>query len=272
MKFWHLEHSDNPCRKAVRSEPVQHAHSFEPLWKSTLYFKKCYSIRFHHLILTILVGRHSLLKKNQENIKTRTVPLDTSLEIFGNVLQWLGLNTAHLHCVPDNNKYKLKLYTILTSKSRGYRGINLWPRAGTLERFRWEPGACQTESPSSTTMTRATGGAWHVHSEARTLLEESRCGSVGSVSCFHTMPVFSFPLTLQAGSAPKWKIRQGWTANVHLKYSLNLIRLTLKTEPITGWTPALVFTVNCHKLLPESWIRAVWFLGLSVPLLLLLRC
>lgn len=44
--------------------------------------------------------------------------------------------------------------------------------------------------------------------------------------------------------------------NINLEYSLNLVRITLITEPIMGWMPVLASTVIYHKLLPKSRISS----------------
>lgn len=52
--------------------------------------------------------------------------------------------------------------------------------------------------------------------------------------------------------SPKSKIRQGRTTKIHLKYSLNLIRITLKTEPII----VVDTSAHFHRKLPQTvaWI------------------
>lgn len=49
-----------------------------------------------------------------------------------------------------------------------------------------------------------------------------------------------------------YKNYAGGTGNIHLEYSLNLVSITLITQPIMGWMPVLASTVIYHKLLPKS--------------------
>lgn len=53
-----------------------------------------------------------------------------------------------------------------------------------------------------------------------------------------------------------YKNYTGGTGNIYLEYSLNLVSITLITQPIMGWMPVLTSTVIYHKLLPKSRISS----------------